>query len=261
MSARDYYDGDHQERGDNCSGESREDGDGEGRSNDAGYGGRDNDGGYGGRDNQEGRGRRRQDGAYGAGRENEYSAQPVDDVEERRHNNYGGGGGYANPDDDDLSGAAKHAERHAGSSGDLSIFSSVLSSLGQKKQDIGNSKLNEQDAVQSHQQYFGSGSSGQQANSSSMGSAAAMQALKYFTGGGSGTSQQGNSQNAFIGMAMAEASKLFDNQSSQGNTSNSSKESTIQQAGEMALKMYLKSNSGVSGGGASGLLGLASKFM
>jgi hypothetical protein len=92
-----------------------------------------------------------------------------------------------------------------------------------------------------------------------MGSAAAMQALKMFTGGGG--SQQGNSQNAFVGMAMAEASKLFDNQSSQGNVqSGASKESAVQQAGEMALKMYLKSQS--SGGvGPSGLMGLASKFL
>ncbi len=94
-----------------------------------------------------------------------------------------------------------------------------------------------------------------------MGSAAAIQALKMFSGGGSGNTQQGNSQNAFIGMAMAEASKLFDNQSQQGNTSGASKESTIQQAGEMALKMYMKSQGGGSGGGASSLLGLASKFL
>ena len=81
-----------------------------------------------------------------------------------------------------------------------------------------------------------------------------------FTGGGSGNSQQGNSQNAFVGMAMAEASKLFDNQSSQGNVSSgASKESAVQQAGEMALKMYMQSQGG--SGGASGLMGLASKFL
>jgi hypothetical protein len=42
-----------------------------------------------------------------------------------------------------------------------------------------------------------------------MGSAAAMQALKHFTGGASGNTQSGNSQNAFIGMAMSEASKVW----------------------------------------------------
>jgi hypothetical protein len=94
-----------------------------------------------------------------------------------------------------------------------------------------------------------------------MGSAAAMQALKMFTGGQSGNTHQGNSQNAFVGMAMAQASKLFDHQQSQGNVaSGASKESAVQQAGEMALKMYMQSQ-GKSGGGAGGLMGLASKFL
>lgn len=152
MSARDYYDGDQQGQGDNYGGGRRQ----ESRYQEDGFGGRDNEG-YGGRANEgqhigqdsENRyngyqGGRRQEGGYGGGRENEYSSQPVDDGGERRHNNYGGGGGYANPDDDDLSSAAQHAERHAGASGDSSIFSSVLSALGQNKQHISNSNLNEQ---------------------------------------------------------------------------------------------------------------------
>jgi hypothetical protein len=92
-----------------------------------------------------------------------------------------------------------------------------------------------------------------------MGSAAAMQALKMFTGGQSGGSQQGNSQNAFVGMAMGQASKLFDSQASQGNVQGgASKESAVQSAGEMALKMFMQSQ---GGGGGSGLMGLASKFL
>ena len=119
--------------------------------------------------------------------------------------------------------------------------------------------------MQSHQQYFGAnGNQPSEATSGSMGSAAAMQALKLFLGSGNqnqqGNSQQGNQsqiqgnpQNQFIGMALAEASKLFDRQSSQGNVqSGTSKQSVVQQAGEMALKMYLK---GQGGSGASGLLG------
>lgn len=89
-----------------------------------------------------------------------------------------------------------------------------------------------------------------------MGSAAAMQALKMFSGGQGG----GQSQNQFIAMAMGEASKLFDQQASQGNVAEGhDKNSAVMQAGEMALKMYMKSQGG--GGGASGLMGLASKFM
>ena len=95
-----------------------------------------------------------------------------------------------------------------------------------------------------------------------MGSAAAMQALKMFSGGGSSGSAGGNSQNAFVGMAMAQASKLFDSQSAAGNVSSgASKESAIQQAGEMALKMYMQSQGGSGGGGMSGLMGMASKFL
>jgi hypothetical protein len=135
------------------------------------------------------------------------------------------------------------------------------------------------DSVQSHQQLYGGGGGGAPASSGAMGSAAAMQgqytphsllmnplrnraALKTFSGGGSGGSSGGNSQNAFVGMAMGEASKLFDSQSSAGNVaSGASKESAVQQAGEMALKMYMQSQGGGSGGGGvSSLMGLASKF-
>ena len=92
-----------------------------------------------------------------------------------------------------------------------------------------------------------------------------MQALKLFNSGSDNSSNSpGNSQNAFIGLAMAEASKLFDNQASQGRVqSGTSKETVVQKAGEMALKMYLKSqvSSGGGGSGASGLLGLAGRFL
>lgn len=100
-----------------------------------------------------------------------------------------------------------------------------------------------------------------------MGNAAALQALKMFTGGGGdgGSSSAGSSKSEFIGLAMAEASKLFEQQSAAGKvSSDTSKESAVQQAGEMALKMYLKSKTGgggSGGGGSSGLLSLASKFM
>lgn len=91
-----------------------------------------------------------------------------------------------------------------------------------------------------------------------MGNAAAMQALKMFSGGGGSSSSSGGSQSEFIGLAMSEASKLFEQQSSAGRvSSDASKESVVQQAGEMALKMYMKSQGQQSGG----LMGLASKFL
>jgi hypothetical protein len=88
-----------------------------------------------------------------------------------------------------------------------------------------------------------------------------MQALKMFTGGSSGGSSGGGGQNQFIGMAMAQASKLFDQQSASGNAHpDATKESAVQQAAQTALQMYMKSQMG-GGGGASGLMGLASKFL
>jgi hypothetical protein len=57
---------------------------------------------------------------------------------------YGGGGGYGGGDDDDLSGAAQHAQQHAGDSGDPSIFSNALGRIGQNKQHIGSQPIDEQ---------------------------------------------------------------------------------------------------------------------
>lgn len=103
-----------------------------------------------------------------------------------------------------------------------------------------------------------------------------MQALKLFNQGqGSGNQGQG----AFLALAMSEASKvrtipyalhrtpntdtygggqLFDNKAAAGKvTDGASKESTIQKAGEMAMKMYLKSQGEQQGG----LMAMASKFL
>jgi hypothetical protein len=77
-------------------------------------------------------------------------------------------------------------------------------------------------------------------------------------GGGGGTGGGQGSQNQFVGMAMSEASKLFDQQSSQGQVApGADKQSAINSAAKMALSMYMKSQ----GGGSGGLMSLASKFM
>ncbi|CAG8958380.1 hypothetical protein HYFRA_00011057 [Hymenoscyphus fraxineus] len=167
-------------------------------------------------------------------------------------------------DDETMQSASRHAEQHAGSSGSIDMFTSIVSSLVGNKQEIAQQPIDEQHAVKSHQQFFSSSSSTTEASSASMGSAAAMQALKMFVGGsesGSGGGEQKQSQNAFVGMAMAQASKLFDNQAAAGKVaSGEKKESAVQQAGEMALKMYLQSG-GKGGSGSGGLMGIASKFL
>lgn len=187
---------------------------------------------------------------------------------------YGGSGGAGgglpprggqvpfDDDDDDFTGAAEHATRNAGGSGG-DLFSSVIGNFLGKKNQLANEEVDEQAAVNQHKKLYGGEDDGStEHDSSSMGNAAALQALKMFTGG---DSSAGSSKSEFIGLAMAEASKLFEQQSAAGKvSSDTSKESAVQQAGEMALKMYLKSKTGggeSGGGGSSGLLSLASKFM
>ncbi|KAI0023765.1 hypothetical protein F4780DRAFT_727713 [Xylariomycetidae sp. FL0641] len=168
---------------------------------------------------------------------------------------------FANqPDDDDLKEAPGHASRHAGEAGDESLFTTLVGALAQKKASIPQDDVDEDEAVKHHKQYYGDGDDND-ADDKSMGAAAAMQALKMFAGGETGSSAENNSQSAFIGMAMGEASKLFDQKSSEGKVSSTAdKQQAIMQAGEMALKFYMKSK-GDSGGGSSGLMGMASKFL
>ena len=115
-----------------------------------------------------------------------------------------------------------HAQQQHSSSStnDSSLFSSALGLLSGNKQSLADEDLDEQSAVQAHQQMYGSGGGeGRQHNSESMGAGAAMQALKMFSGGDQGQQHGGGGgggQNAFIGMAMGQASKLFDEQQSQG---------------------------------------------
>ncbi|KAI1167131.1 hypothetical protein F5B18DRAFT_525550 [Nemania serpens] len=170
-------------------------------------------------------------------------------------------------DDDDWSEAAQHASNHAGDSGNADLFSNLLGALGQKKNRLADEDIDEDEAVRTHKKYFrDDDDDDNDADDRSMGSAAAMQALKMFTSGESGNTAKTSGQGAFVGLAMAEASKLFDKKASQGKVSSgSSKESAVMQAGETAFKMYLKSQgnnqSSSSSSGASGLLGLASKFL
>ncbi|GKT64454.1 beta-flanking protein [Colletotrichum tofieldiae] len=170
-----------------------------------------------------------------------------------------GGGAFADDDDDedDYRHAANEASRHAGSHGDTDLFSSVLGALTQKKTQLRNEDIDEDDAVKKHKKFFGDDDDDEKADDKGLGAAAAMQALKMFSSGETGGQKQ--SQGGFAGLAMAEASRLFDQRQSQGKVADgASKESAIQQAGEMALKMYFKSQGQQQPGG---IMGLASKFI
>lgn len=105
------------------------------------------------------------------------------------------------------------------------MYSQAMSFLNGNKHEISNQGIDEQQMVGAHQQLYGQGGvgGGQQHSADTLGAGAAMQALKMFTGGsgggggvGGGQGGQGG-QSEFVGMAMAQAGKLFDQQNGQGN--------------------------------------------
>ena len=114
------------------------------------------------------------------------------------------------------------------------MFSNALGMLQGRRPQMQNEDLDEGSAVSAHQAMYNN-SGGAPATSQTMGSAAAMQALKMFSGGQGGGSS-GGGQNAFIGMAMAQAAQLFDQQSAQGNTHpNATKQDAVSSAAQVSL--------------------------
>ncbi|KAK4208828.1 hypothetical protein QBC37DRAFT_431281 [Rhypophila decipiens] len=212
---------------------------------------------------------------------------------------YGGGSGFSHQDDMDLRGAADHAASYPNMNESPEFFSGILDQLGSKKQHVAaQERIDEQEAIAHHRAYYpeSSNSSSAQTSSSipsgpppsykeatsqSMGTAAALQALKLFTssgpsaipsavgssytptssfspnsntlgpsaadntrsgsGGGGGKIAQ-TAQSILIGLAMNQAAKLFEQQASRGNLeAGASKESAVMKAGEMALRLFLQS--------------------
>jgi hypothetical protein len=192
-----------------------------------GYGSGNQGGGYG--QDQGGYGGGNQGGGYGGG--NQSGGRP--------QQGYGGSGG----DDYNAADAVRHAQQHGNHGDDEGgMFGQAMSYIGQNKQSLQNQDVDEQQMVQAHQQLYGQGGGGQQHDSNSLGAGAAMQALKMFSGGGAGQGGQGsqgggNSQSQFMGMAMSQASKLFDQQSANGNVqSGVDKQSAIESAAKMAFQ-------------------------
>ncbi|PYH91293.1 hypothetical protein BO71DRAFT_401461 [Aspergillus ellipticus CBS 707.79] len=159
----------------------------------------------------------------------------------------------------DFTSAQSHAESHH-SATDPSLFSSALGFLSERKTQYAeqSADLDEEHLVRSHQAAYGGEQQQQQQqqqhDSSSLGAGAAMQALKMFSSGGGG-----GDGNAFIGMAMAQAGKLWEEKAGSGSVSGD-KQSAINSAAEMAFKMYMKSQ-GSGSSGTGGLMSLASKFL
>ncbi|PYI08740.1 hypothetical protein BO78DRAFT_395345 [Aspergillus sclerotiicarbonarius CBS 121057] len=184
------------------------------------------------------------------------------------------GGGNSNYDSE-FSSAHSHAQSHhssynqgeesypsqggssSGGSSGSDLFSTALGFLSSRKSQYAEQPdVDEEHMVRSHQALYNNQDEGQQHDSKSLGAGAAMQALKMFTSGSGGSS---GDKNEFIGMAMAQASKLWDQKSGSGSVAGD-KQSAINSAAEMAFKMYMKSQ-GSGSSGTGGLMSLASKFL
>ncbi|GAA5986437.1 hypothetical protein JCM11641_001000 [Rhodosporidiobolus odoratus] len=148
---------------------------------------------------------------------------------------------------------------------DKGLFASAMSFLQDKGDD--DDDIDEDQAQRAHQQAYSSGDSSN-LGAKSLGSAAALQALKSFTSGGASQSSSnsgGGFQTQLIGQAMSEASKLFDQN---GGASDGGKQDVVNMAAKMMMKLMIKNQvSGMMGGGGSSaggmgqLFSLAQKFM
>lgn len=161
-------------------------------------------------------GRQESHGNQGYGQESYGNSNSNSNYGQESHGRRNSNSNYG---DEDFSSAASHAQEHH-SSEDKSLFSSALSFIQERKGKYSGSEgeVDEQHAVNAHQAMYGSGSSSQNHDSNTVGAGAAMQALKMFTGGGSGgsSSDGGMDKNKLIGLAMAQAGKLWDEKQSSG---------------------------------------------
>ncbi|GAO50772.1 hypothetical protein SAICODRAFT_23544 [Saitoella complicata NRRL Y-17804] len=175
----------------------------------------------------------------------------------------GGGGFGAMLSQLDFGNAQNEADKYADKDEDKGFFAEALDKL---KGDDDDDDIDEEKLVRSHQAAY---SGGQTVGSGGIGNAAALQTMKMLMGGGSGGSSMGGmggmggqSQSSFVGMAMAQAAKLFDNNAAQGNVAGgANKQDAISQAAKTAMKLYMKSQMSGGSGAGGGLMSMLGKFM
>ena len=143
---------------------------------------------------------------------------------------YQSGSSYQQSGHGDYQDALSHAQQHSSHNGsnpeESNIFANALGFLAGNKHNFAKDDIDEHQAINAHQAMYGESQhqqyqQHQQHSSETVGSGAALQALKLFTGGGANAGGHGshggsNSQNKLIGLAMAQASSLFDQQSKHG---------------------------------------------
>ncbi|KAL3478946.1 hypothetical protein BJX99DRAFT_223265 [Aspergillus californicus] len=116
-------------------------------------------------------------------------------------------------DKDDLNPAVSHASAHSNNE-DSSLFSQALNFVKERKSaGAADDDLDEDHVVNSHRRYEEGGNN---MDSRDLGAGAAMQALKMFTSGSGQQTGGGQDKNAFIGMAMAQAGKMWEEKSGKG---------------------------------------------
>lgn len=164
------------------------------------------------------------------------SSQPYQQPSQQQHSQshqqsqYGGGGNYNY--DPTFSDAYKQA-RYVKNNKDLdndddddddedsSIFKRALGFLSENKDRDDDNDINEQQVVGAHRALYGNQSGPvegeRKLDANFLGGGAAVQALKMFTSGEGKQSNAGaGDQNKLIGLAMAQAGKLWEQQSAQG---------------------------------------------
>ena len=128
----------------------------------------------------------------------------------------GGAGGLLSSfgvDSSFLDSATSEASKRAGSSGSSDMFSNIVSAIGGKEDKLAKEDLDEEDAVKQHKKEYKGEKGNDPADEKSLGTAAAVQALKLWNQGEAGDKQD---KGSFLGLAMSEASKVSFNCPPQG---------------------------------------------
>lgn len=136
------------------------------------------------------------------------------------------------------------------------MFSQIMGAVGQRKDELAKEDIDEDEAQRKHEQVYNDDA---KHDENSLAAAAAMQAFKKFQNGqGGGGDSAKDSQSSMVSMALSEASKLFDDKSASGKVpAGADKQSVLQKAGEMAMKLYFKNQAQKQGG----VMGMASQFL
>ncbi|KAF8711941.1 Beta-flanking protein, partial [Rhizoctonia solani] len=202
--------------------------------------------------------------AYSESQKAQHGGQGCNPTQGEYRHNQPSSGGYGGPQfgpSIDQQAAVQNATQHSGGTGDTSLFSTALGFLNQNQAQH-TEPINEQHVQNAHAEAYEKGKASS-LDAGSLGAAAAMQVLKNFTSGSGPTgSGGGDSRSQLIGMAMSEASKLFESQESK----TGQKQDAVNSAAMTVMKLLVQSKTGPGATNAGGndfgsLLNLASKFL